>query len=106
MAETEKAVETTLRILSEEYARVFCPDAAASLGVEQSAIGELATKSDELRRAVERAAGVRKEHEARLALLRQRNDATEAGNRRMRERLLSETAAVFSALRRLDVILA
>jgi hypothetical protein len=106
MVDTEQAVETTLRIISEEYNRVFSPDSVALLDTEQSAIGELTASNDELRSSAKRA---REQCEAlREAIARtgRRNELDEGRNRDLKERLVTETAAVISALRALGVVLA
>lgn len=106
MVDTEEAVETTLRVISEEYNRVFFPDAFASLDAEQSVIGEITANNEELRSCSRR---VRESCDALregLALTGRRNDLDEATNRDLKERLVTETAAVISALRALDVVLA
>ena len=106
MVDTERAVEKTLRILSEEYNRVFCPESVAPLCTEQSEIGEITANNEELRSNVRRVRESREALAERLARTGHRNDLEEVRNRHLKERLLAETAAVISALRALDVVLA
>ncbi len=106
MADTEKAVEVTLRILSEEYNRVFCPDAVAPLCTEQSTICEINANNEELRSSFRRTRESREALAEHVARTGQRNDLDEVTNRHLRERMLAETAAVISALHALDVVLA
>ena len=106
MVDTEKAVEKTLRILSEEYNRVFCPDSVAPLCTEQSEIGEITANNEELRSSVRRARESRETLAESLARSVRQNDLDEARNGHLKERLFAETVAVLSALRALDVVLA
>ncbi len=105
MVDTEKAVEKTLRILSEEYNRVFCPDSVAPLCTEQSAICEITVNNEELRLSVRRARESRETLAESLARTVHQNDLDELRNGHLKERLLAETVAVLSALRALDVVL-
>ena len=105
MVDTEKAVEKTLRILSEEYNRVFCPDSVAPLCTEQSAMCEVTANNEELRSNVRRARESREALAEHLARTARQNDLDEVRNKNLTERLVAETAAVISALRALDVVL-
>jgi hypothetical protein len=97
LVDTEQAVEATLRIIVEEYNRVFSPDS----GAEQSAIG-----NEELRISAKRARESCEALREALARTGRRNELDEGQNRDLKERLVTETAAVISALRALGVVLA
>ena len=90
MVDTEKAVEKTLRILSEEYNRVFCPDSVAPLCTEQSAICEITVNNEELRLSVRRARESRETLAESLARTVHQNDLDELRNGHLKERLLAE----------------
>jgi hypothetical protein len=95
VVDTEQAVETTLRIIVEEYNRVFSPDSVAEHA-----------SNEELRISAKRARESCEALREALARTGRRNELDEGRNRDLKERLVTETAAVISALRALGVVLA